>query len=59
MISKNYAENIRHQINDNQTFDDISHYGAKFWSKDEYGTSHLSILAPNGDAVSVTSSINF
>lgn len=34
------------------------YYGPKFYDRSKTGTSHLAILAPNGDAASLTSTIN-
>lgn len=45
-------------VNDEQTYHS-QYYNPKFSIKINFGTSHLSIIAPNGDAVSVTSSINY
>lgn len=59
LTSSDFAESIREHINDNQTSNDPRHYGAEFDNKADKGTSHISILGPNGDAISVTSSINF
>lgn len=59
LTSTSHADEIRRQIGD-ITFSNYRHYGAK--QLDEitpHGTSHISIIAPNGDAVSVTSSINY
>lgn len=57
---KNYANFIKSKINDTHTFNrNVTHYGAKFVAAEDHGTAHMSILAPNGDAISVTSSINF
>lgn len=58
MLSTEFAEKIREQIVDNTTSDDPKHYGGMYQVVPDKGTSHISILAPNGDALSVTSSIN-
>uniref|UniRef100_A0A1I8MBD4 Gamma-glutamyltranspeptidase n=1 Tax=Musca domestica TaxID=7370 RepID=A0A1I8MBD4_MUSDO len=61
LLSLDYAKNISLFINDIKTFDDPSHYGASVDLKytPDYGTAQISVLAPNGDAVSATSSINY
>ncbi|XP_075218248.1 scoloptoxin SSD14-like [Lycorma delicatula] len=48
LTSKEYADYIRKQIRDDRTFNEASHYG----------TAHISVISPDGDAVSVTSTIN-
>lgn len=58
LTSTEYSESIRLQIDDNSTSSDPKHYGAVYYSNEDHGTAHFSIIAPNGDAVSVTSSIN-
>ncbi|XP_063880968.1 scoloptoxin SSD14-like isoform X6 [Scylla paramamosain] len=58
LTSDAFAKNIRSQITDNQTFQDPEHYGAVTAIKEDHGTAHFSLLAPDGDAVSVTSTIN-
>ncbi|CAB4027400.1 glutathione hydrolase 1 proenzyme-like [Paramuricea clavata] len=57
LLNEAYAESIRLNIT-NQTYHNASHYGGYYANYDAPGTSHLSVLAPNGDAVSVTSTIN-
>lgn len=54
-----YANKIRGMIDDNRTFADPKHYGAKFSSHEDHGTAHISIIAPNGDAVAITGTINY
>lgn len=59
MLSPELAEEIRRKIDDNHTTNDPKYYGGEFEVINDKGTSHISVLAPNGDAISVTSSINF
>ncbi|CAO1382892.1 unnamed protein product [Diamesa serratosioi] len=56
--SEEYAEIIRKSIQDDLTFNDYAHYGVKSSVNEDHGTAHMSILSPNGDAVSLTSTIN-
>lgn len=58
LLSKRYADETRAKIYDTKTFHDPEYYGVKQYMKEDDGTGHLSIVAPNGDAVSVTSTIN-
>jgi gamma-glutamyltranspeptidase / glutathione hydrolase / leukotriene-C4 hydrolase len=57
--SNEFANRIITYINDEHTFNDTNYYGAKGTVNLDYGTAHLSILASNGDAVSLTSTINY
>lgn len=56
MISK--ANEIRERINDSNTSEGIDDYGIKCFLPGQSGTSHLSVVATDGSAVSVTSTIN-
>lgn len=56
--NQTYAKYIRSLIWDNQTFNDPHHYGKIFDNGKDDGTAHISVVAQNGDAVSVTSTIN-
>uniref|UniRef100_A0A0A1XBJ8 Gamma-glutamyltranspeptidase 1 n=1 Tax=Zeugodacus cucurbitae TaxID=28588 RepID=A0A0A1XBJ8_ZEUCU len=58
LTNPEYGMSIREKINDNKVHKDIFDYGAQFMGEDDAGTSHTVVLAPNGDAVSVTSSVN-
>ncbi|KAG5890285.1 hypothetical protein JTB14_031882 [Gonioctena quinquepunctata] len=59
MVSRNYAGEMRNKIMDDWTSQNASYYGAKFVIPEDHGTAHISVLTPEGDAVSVTSTINF
>lgn len=59
MTSKSFAEEIRTKISDTTTSQNASYYGAEVSLLEDHGTAHLVVLAPNGDAISVTSTINF
>ncbi|XP_055533059.1 scoloptoxin SSD14-like [Wyeomyia smithii] len=58
LTSLDYADYIRDKIDDYRTYTDYKFYGADFTTSEDHGTAHVSVLAPNGDAVSVTSTIN-
>jgi gamma-glutamyltranspeptidase/glutathione hydrolase/leukotriene-C4 hydrolase len=45
-------------MSDYMTWQDAEHYGAEVIVPDDHGTAQISVLAPNGDAVSVTSTVN-
>ena len=47
------------KINDSHTVNDAAFYSGNYLNPDDHGTSQTSVIAPNGDAVSVTSTINF
>ncbi|KAJ7387660.1 hypothetical protein OS493_000997 [Desmophyllum pertusum] len=57
MLKQETGDRIRHKIRDSMTYKDVSYYADSF-SDADYGTTHLAVLAPNGDAVSVTTTIN-
>ncbi|XP_021342930.1 gamma-glutamyltranspeptidase 1-like [Mizuhopecten yessoensis] len=57
MTSKSFAAYVRSQIDDDRTHNTM-YYGPTFYDVTKTSTAHLSVLAPNGDAVSVTSTIN-
>ncbi|XP_054010591.1 glutathione hydrolase 1 proenzyme-like [Hylaeus anthracinus] len=58
LTSIDYANIVRKRIKDNETDNDPEHYGAVVHAPDDSGTSHVSVLAPDGSAVSVTATIN-
>ncbi|KAL1381140.1 hypothetical protein pipiens_013679 [Culex pipiens pipiens] len=58
LTSKDYADYIRAKIDDNRTYTSYEFYGADFANPEDLGTAHVSALAPNGDAVAATGTIN-
>lgn len=54
-----WAESFRELVDDTQTFNDWRHYGALFQEVDDHGTAHVVVVAPDGSAVSITSTINY
>ena len=58
MISKAQAELDRLKINDAKT-QNLSYYGDYFAKTGDRGTTHVSVLAENGDAVAATDTINY
>lgn len=58
LTSQDYANSIRYKIEDNKTYNDPEHYEAVTSIKEDHGTGQISILAPDGSAVSVTTTIN-
>ena len=59
MLKQQLGDELRTKyIQDDRTHDKASYY-ARYFSDADYGTTHLAILAENGDAVSVTSTINY
>lgn len=58
LTSRTYADSIRKLIKDNVTHNSPKFYGAVTTQKDDHGTAHVVVLAPDGSAVSATSTIN-
>uniref|UniRef100_A0A182PV45 Gamma-glutamyltransferase n=1 Tax=Anopheles epiroticus TaxID=199890 RepID=A0A182PV45_9DIPT len=59
LTSKESIANVRKLILKNMTNDSYVYYGATSGRPEDHGTAHISVLAGNGDAVAVTSSINY
>jgi gamma-glutamyltranspeptidase/glutathione hydrolase/leukotriene-C4 hydrolase len=59
MASEDYARELQDAIDPDKTYDP-SHYtnlSAALWQ--EEGTTHISVIGPEGDAVSATSTVNY
>lgn len=59
LTSNDFAMEFRKKIDDKTTYKELNYYGAKYMNQEDHGTAHMSILAPNGDAISVTGTINY
>lgn len=59
LTSYEFAQEMRKKIDDEKTSNDISFYGGNFGAPEDHGTAHISVLAPNGDAISITGTINY
>ncbi|CAA7037839.1 unnamed protein product [Microthlaspi erraticum] len=57
MLSPKFAKGLKKKINDEKTFDP-KHYGGKWNQIEDHGTSHMSIIDSERNAVSMTSTIN-
>lgn len=57
MTDPAYGESTRALINDSTTYG-TDYYNPQFYNTMDSGTAHLSVVGPNGDAVSITSTIN-
>ncbi|KAL1124168.1 hypothetical protein AAG570_001938 [Ranatra chinensis] len=59
MVSKQFIMETKNKIlRSNSTYQNSSYYGVRYRTSDDYGTVNIVILAPNGDAVCATSTIN-
>ena len=59
MTSDSLAFEIFEKIDDDFTVNNASYYGAEFVTPEDHGTSHVSIVGSSGDAISVTTTINY
>ncbi|WJX33801.1 Gamma-glutamyltranspeptidase 1 [Trifolium repens] len=57
MLSTKFAKVLKKDINDNMTYNS-SHYGGKWNQLNDHGTSHLSIIDFERNAVSMTTTVN-
>ena len=58
MTDDNYVEQIRSKIDLTQTRD-LDYYDHLYDQTDDAGTTHISVLAPDGSGVGMTATINY
>jgi len=58
VLSSDYATELRSRIDPYKTFGDPEYYGAAFAQSAESGTAHISVIGPDGDACSLSTTIN-
>ncbi|CAL8115600.1 unnamed protein product [Orchesella dallaii] len=58
LTSIDYINQIIELIHDDSTNQTHEYYGAEYYQPDDHGTSTMSLIAPNGDAIAVTSTVN-
>ena len=61
LMSEQWIQDVMEKLSMDETFGESGHYAMKpvRTVSDDHGTTHINVLAPNGDAVSVTSTINY
>ncbi|KAJ1394133.1 Nucleophile aminohydrolase, N-terminal [Sesbania bispinosa] len=57
MLSRKFAQVLKKDINDNRTFGP-SHYGGRWNQINDHGTSHVSIIDVERNAISMTTTVN-
>ncbi|XP_068159542.1 scoloptoxin SSD14 [Drosophila tropicalis] len=58
LLSSDFVKEVQGLIKDDATSQDYKYYGANFTVEEDHGTAHMNVLANNGDAISITSTIN-
>jgi len=58
MTDTAFGESLRQKIHDNRTFLNFTYYGDFYSSIGTGGTSSMSVISPDGDAVAATNTIN-
>jgi len=58
MLDEKFADKLRSKISDKKTFSPFYYDGGDYDVPVKNGTTHLVVVAENGDTVSVTSTVN-
>jgi gamma-glutamyltranspeptidase/glutathione hydrolase/leukotriene-C4 hydrolase len=58
MLDQNFANKLRAKISDKKTFSSPYYDGENYDVPVKNGTTHLVVVAENGDTVSVTTTVN-
>ncbi|KAL1450768.1 hypothetical protein WDU94_003093 [Cyamophila willieti] len=53
-----FIQEIRNQISDSRTWQDIDHYNGKYVQSEDHGTANIVVYSEAGDAVVATSTVN-
>lgn len=59
LVNPEFANEVRKKIDDLRTHNEPGFYDEQFGSPDDHGTCEISVLAPNGDAIALTGSLNY
>ncbi|XP_059051500.1 glutathione hydrolase 1 proenzyme-like [Achroia grisella] len=59
LSTPSWAAAYRDLVDDDQTVNDWRHYGGDFEGANDHGTAQIVVVAPDGSAVSVTSTVNY
>lgn len=57
MTNASFTEELRKKIDDDKIHN-VSYYGGYYSDWNDEGTTHLSVLSKDGDAVALTATIN-
>ena len=58
--SEDWIKFVKDRLKDDATSNDTKYYGANYqYTEEDHGTSSISVISKNGDAVAATSTINF
>lgn len=58
LTSRRHADEIRRNTRDNETSNQPEKYGGVYFNPPDAGTAHVSVISEEGDAVSVTSTLD-